>query len=201
MGLARGRGHARPSQGEGEVGRGDAGRARPWLCWRGVAVDGRWRGWGDGDGQGASASDDRGAATIRWQRVRVRKKHIVDRASWDGYIYISLFVESPRSGTRQRFLFFKKITLPSVPRMTLSKAFLFIKKTVLLSALEKQTLDKVYLIFFLQFFLLSFYSIYTYIFNFVTIIKVFPIPVGFSSFNWISSVNSNLNCKSLKNGK
>jgi hypothetical protein len=41
--------------------------------------------------------------------------------------------------------------------MTLSKAFLFIKKIVLLSALEKQTLDKVYLIFSSNFF----YCLYT----------------------------------------
>jgi hypothetical protein len=35
-------------------------------------------------------------------------------------------------------------------------------------------------------------------FNFGTFIKLFDIPIRFSSFNWISSDNSNLNCKSLK---
>jgi hypothetical protein len=37
--------------------------------------------------------------------------------------------------------------------------------------------------FFPPIFLLSFYSVYIYMFNFVTIIKVFAIPVRFISFN------------------
>jgi hypothetical protein len=38
-------------------------------------------------------------------------------------------------------------------------------------------------------------------FNFGTIIKVFAIPIRFSSFNWISMDNSDLNCMSLEKWK
>jgi hypothetical protein len=42
---------------------------------------------------------------------------------------------------------------------------------------------------------------YTYMFNFGTIIKVFVIAILFSLFNWISSDDSDLNCKSLEKRK
>jgi hypothetical protein len=38
-------------------------------------------------------------------------------------------------------------------------------------------------------------------YNFGTIIKVFPITIGFSSFNEIFLDNSDLNCKSLETWK
>jgi hypothetical protein len=38
-------------------------------------------------------------------------------------------------------------------------------------------------------------------YHFGTIIKVFSITIGFSSFNGISSDNSDLNCKSLETWK
>ena len=42
---------------------------------------------------------------------------------------------------------------------------------------------------------------WTYMFSFGTIIKVFAITIRFSSFNWISSDNSDLNCKALEKWK
>jgi hypothetical protein len=48
---------------------------------------------------------------------------------------------------------------------------------------------------------MCYYSIYTYMFNFDTIIKVFVITIRFSLFNWISSNNSDLECKSLEKCK
>jgi hypothetical protein len=41
----------------------------------------------------------------------------------------------------------------------------------------------------------------TYMFDFGTIIEVFAITIRFSSFNWISSDDSDLNYKSLKKWK
>jgi hypothetical protein len=55
--------------------------------------------------------------------------------------------------------------------------------------------------FFHQTFLLCSYSIYTYMSHVGTITKVFAITIRFSSFNWISSDNSDLNCKSLEKWK
>jgi hypothetical protein len=46
-----------------------------------------------------------------------------------------------------------------------------------------------------------FYGIYTYMFHFGIIIKVFDITIRSSLFNWIYSDNSDLNYKSLKKWK
>jgi hypothetical protein len=47
-------------------------------------------------------------------------------------------------------------------------------------------------------FLVCSYTMQTYMYHFDTIIKVFFITIRFSSFNWISSKNSHLNCNSLE---
>jgi hypothetical protein len=49
-----------------------------------------------------------------------------------------------------------------------------------------------------NFFVLCFYSLWTYIFNFGTFIKVFATSIRFCEFNWISLNNSNSNRKSLE---
>jgi hypothetical protein len=46
-----------------------------------------------------------------------------------------------------------------------------------------------------------FYNIWTYLFNFGTIIKVFAITIRFSLLNWISLDNSDLNYKPLEKWK
>jgi hypothetical protein len=63
------------------------------------------------------------------------------------------------------------------------------------------TLSKVFIFFFSNVFLMCLYSLWTYIFNFGTITKVFAMPITSCSFNWISSDNSNLNSKSLEKWK
>jgi hypothetical protein len=48
-----------------------------------------------------------------------------------------------------------------------------------------------------NFFVLCYYNLWTYMFNFGIFLIVFTISIKFSTFNSISSDNSNLNCKSL----
>jgi hypothetical protein len=100
------------------------------------------------------------------------------------------YVECPRKTLG------KVLSLPSVVlRHSAKNAF---AKCLLLK------ISQFYLHFFLfapNIFVICSYSLWTYIFNFGTLIKVFAITIRFSLFNWISLDNTSLNRGSIEKWK